>query len=45
MKTLHVLLIALIATTAMASESQKSFDTLKTLSGSWAGKGLSQIHN
>ena len=39
MKTLRVLLIALIATTAMASESQKSFDTLKTLSGSWAGKG------
>jgi len=39
MKILRVVLIALIATTAMASDSQKSFDTLKTLSGSWAGKG------
>ena len=39
MKTLRVVLIALIATVAMASDTQKSFDTLKTLSGSWAGKG------
>ena len=39
MKTLRVVLIALIATAAMASDTQQSFDTLKTLSGSWAGKG------
>ena len=40
MKILRVVLIALTATAAMASGTQKSFDTLKTLSGSWAGKGL-----
>ena len=39
MKMLRVVLIALIATAAMASDTQKSFDTLKTLAGSWAGKG------
>ena len=39
MKILRVVLIALTATAAMASGTQKSFDTLKTLSGSWAGKG------
>jgi len=39
MKMLRVVLIALIATVAMASDTQKSFDALKTLAGSWAGKG------
>ena len=38
MKMLRVVLIALVATAA-ASDTQKSFDALKTLSGSWAGKG------
>jgi len=39
MKTLRVVLIALIATAAMASDTQKPFDNLTTLAGSWAGKG------
>jgi hypothetical protein len=39
MKMLRVVLIALVATAAMTSDTQKSFDALKTLAGSWAGKG------
>ena len=39
MKMLRVVLLALVATAAMASDTPKSFDTLKTLAGSWSGKG------